>query len=582
MDRFPNLPESGTALRTPIDQLIEWSQTFPQVIYLNQLVARQLFTWTWSQALDDARRMASALRARNLPPGSRIAILSKNCAHWFLADFAIMLSGHISVPLFHNQSADSLRYVLEHSGSSLLFVGKLDEPAKVELALPADLPRISFPYPDALALRGEHWDELIVGHAPLALDVLPRLDDTATIIYTSGTTGNPKGAIHRFRQLAWAASQYRQVLQIEPEDSFLSYLPLSHVTERFLIEMTSIYSRTPVHFVDSVASFADDIQQVQPTVFFSVPRLWARFQIAILAKIPQNRLSLLLSLPLIADLTKRKLRRGLGLSHARVVGSGSAPISPSLLEWYKKLDIGIQEGYSMTETFGYGTGYGTGYITSAPPEGIRIGYVGKPMPGLEMKIDSDGEILLRTPSLMDGYYKDAEKTAEVMTRDGYYRTGDMGEITPDGYLKITGRVREQFKTAKGKFVSPAPIEKKLLANPYIEHVCVMGSGMPKTAAVIDLSEHGLQQPHETIDHSIVKTVVAVNLTLEKHEQIGRVIIVSDAWSIENNFLTPTLKMKRRTVEQRYVALAERAFQQLNLVMWEQRPAIKQVEGYAGA
>ncbi len=544
--------------KTPVDMLVHWAHTRPNDIYLHQPVRREWRSWSWAQTLDEVSRMATALKARGYAPGSRIAILSKNCAHWFMADFAIMLAGYVSVPLFQNQSPEGIRYVLEHSDAKLVFVGKLDEPDKVDAALPATLARIAFPYPGKL--HGDDWDELLARHPPAALETAPVLDDVATFIYTSGTTGHPKGAVHRYRQIAAATAAGRRAFGLNPQDSFFSYLPLSHAAERFMVEMISVYGGVPVYFAESLETFAADLQHVQPTLFFAVPRLWTKFQQGILAKLPQRKLDLLLRLPIVSGLIRRKIRHGLGLSRARLIISGAAAISPALQQWYQRLGVNIQEGYAMTELFCYGV------IT--PPDGIRIGYVGKPLPGLEVKTAANGELLLRCPAVMDGYYRDPEKTAEVLTPDGFYRTGDLGEIDREGYVRITGRAREQFKTAKGKFVSPTHIEGKLLENQAIEQICLMGSDLPHTIAVAVLSEQARQSARDALQASLAATVDRVNRVLEKHEQVGKLVVVSEPWTIDNGLLTPTLKLKRHVVEQRYLSLVEKLIEHPDVVMWE--------------
>ena len=545
--------------QTPVDMLLHWAQTRPDAVYLHQPVNRIWQHYTWAQVLDQASRMAGALQQMGLPRGSRIAIISKNCAHWIMADLAIMLGGYISVPLFQNQASDTTRYVLQHAEVQLAFVGKLDEPARVDAALPADLPRIVFPYPDALP--GQRWDSLISSHAPLPLDTLPAMVDIATIMYTSGTTGNPKGAQHRFRQVSYAASQGCAEFAMSDADRFFSYLPLSHAAERFMVEMISLYGGVPVYFTESLETFPSDLQKVQPTLFFSVPRLWTRFQLGILQKLPQAKLDKLLAIPLLRNLIKAKIKRGLGLSRARMVVTGAAATPPSLLQWYARLGIQIQEGYAMTEAFCYG-------LVNRPGK-IRIGTVGQPLPDCQLRISDEGEIQLKNAALMDEYYREPEKSAEVLTSDGWYRSGDIGEVDQDGYLRITGRLKDQFKTAKGKFVDPAPIEGKLLENQSLEQLCLMGSNLPSTVAVAVLSEAAQQQPRDAVTRSLQATLDKTNASLDKHEQISRLIILRQPWTIEGGELTPTLKLKRHIVEQRQAATVQAALAQTHAIYWEQ-------------
>jgi len=550
---------------TCVDAFIAQAKKHPDAIYLHQPLNRQWRTWTWAQALDETRRMAGAIAAKNFPRGSRIGILSKNCAHWVMADMAILMAGHVSVPMYQNQSAEVTRYVLEHSGAVLVFTGKLDEPERAQEGLPAGLPRISFPYPQKLA--GDDWDAVVKAHQPLPLDTLPALDDVASIMYTSGTTGNPKGVVTRFRHIEAGISAGMRLFKFDERDRYLSYLPMSHVAERALVEMGSLYTGMTLYFVESLDSFAADLQVAQPTAFFAVPRLWTRFQMGVLAKMPQAKLDRLLSIPIISGLVKKKIRAALGLAKARVIASGAAPISPSLLDWYARLGITICEVYGMTETFGQGTTTARG--------GARAGSVGLPYDTVEIKLGDGalnggaaGEVLLRTPALMDGYYREPEKTAEVITPDGFYRSGDLGEISPDGALRIVGRVREQFKTGKGKFVSPAPIESLLMENNLLEQVCVMGSGLPQPVAVAVLSDVGKSQPREAVEAAMSQLVKTVNAKLEHHERLAKLVLTTDPWTIENGMLTPTLKLKRQPMEDRYGTAAEQWGQDPALVLWQ--------------
>lgn len=558
---------SQEKLITCIDALIAQACRRPNTVYMHQPVDRQWRTWTWGQTLDEVRRMAGALAVKGFPRGSRIAIMSKNCAHWVMADLAILMAGHISVPMYPNQSAEVTRYVLEHSKVVLVFTGKLDDPEQVGQTLPAGLPHIVFPYPKRL--HGDDWDEVVKAHEPLPLDQLPTLDNVASIMYTSGTTGNPKGVVIRFRQIAAGISSGMKAFKFDEHDRYLSYLPMSHVAERALVEMGSLYTGMTLYFVDSLDTFVQDLQVAQPTGFFSVPRLWARFRSGVLARMPQEKLDRLLRIPIVSGLVKRKIRKALGLHKARMVGSGAAPISPMLLDWYARLGIVILEVYGMTETFGHGTTTAMG--------GARSGSVGKPYEGAEIKLGDGalnggaaGEVLLRTPALMDGYYLEPEKTREVITPDGFYRTGDLGEIAPDGALHIVGRVREQFKTAKGKFVSPASIEGLLMENHLLEQVCVMGNGLPQPVAVAVLSDIGRTQPRQAVEMALVQLVKTVNARLDSHEKLAKLVLTTVPWTIENGMLTPTLKLKRQPLEAHYAAMIEKWMQSPSLVLWQEQ------------
>ncbi|MEK1907795.1 MAG: AMP-binding protein, partial [Pseudomonas sp.] len=430
----------------PLQRFQHWVAQCPDRVWLRQPVSGTWHDFTWQQVDDQARRLATALQSLGCAPGERVALLAKNCAEWLISDLAIMMAGLVSVPLYPLQSAESIAYVLEHAACKVIILGKLDEPAKLEAGIGPQVLRIAMPYP---TLRADYqWHE-VQAHTPLQVPHVQQADQLLSILYTSGTTGQPKGVMLSAGAMACAAASSCAELRIGEGDQFFSFLPLSHAAERFLVEMNSLYSGAQVAFVESLETFASDLQHIRPTVFFSVPRLWTRFQQGVLERLPQRKLDLLLRVPLLGGLLARKIKRGLGLDRARILVSGAAAISPGLLEWYRRLGLVICEGYGMTENFAYGT--------FNRPGQVRFGSVGRPMPSLELRIADNGEVLFRGPTLMQGYYREPELTTQALA-DGWLHTGDKGEVDGDGYLRITGRVKDIFKTSKGKYVAPAPIE----------------------------------------------------------------------------------------------------------------------------
>jgi long-chain acyl-CoA synthetase len=484
--------------------------------------------------------MASALHALGCAPGDRVALLAKNCAEWLIADFAIMLAGLVSVPLYPLQSAESIDYVLRHSQCKAIFLGKLDEPDKLAAGIPAEVVRIAMPYP---TIKAEHgWHALLAAHQPLAVGHEQTADGLLSILYTSGTTGQPKGVMLSAEAFAIAGSRSVAELGITEADQYFSYLPLSHAAERFLVEMNALYSGGRVAFVESLDTFASDLRHVRPTVFFSVPRLWTRFQQGVLEKLPQAKLSRLLRIPLLGRLVARKIRQGLGLDRARILVSGAAAIPRALLEWYQSIGMTVCEGYGMTEHFAYGC--------FNRPGQVRFGTVGRPMPGNELRIADSGEILLRCPCLMLGYYLDPEKTAETI-EDGWLHTGDKGEVDAQGYLKITGRVKDIFKTSKGKYIAPAPIEGEIAKNLWVEQVCLMGSNLDQPLALIELSPAAREQAREQVAADLAQTLAQLNAQLEAHERVSHFILVREAWTVDNGCMTPTMKIRRNVLEARF-------------------------------
>ncbi len=524
----------------PLERLALWVEKRPDAVWLSQPVNGQWHDFTWAQVDDQARRMATALQALGCAPGDRVALLAKNCAEWIIADLAIMLAGLISVPLYPLQSAESIDYVLRHSQCKAIFLGKLDEPAKLAPGIPAEVMRIAMPYPTIEANHG--WHALLTAHQPLRDGHTQSPDELLSILYTSGTTGQPKGVMLSAKAFAIAGGRSVKELQITEQDQYFSYLPLSHAAERFLVEMNALYSGGRVAFVESLETFASDLRHVRPTVFFSVPRLWTRFQQGVLEKLPQPKLVRLLRIPLIGGLVARKIRKGLGLDRARILVSGAAAIPRALLDWYQSIGLTICEGYGMTEHLAYGC--------FNRPGQVRFGTVGRPMPGNELRIAENGEILLRCPSLMLGYYQDPEKTAETIT-DGWLHTGDKGEVDAAGYLKITGRVKDIFKTSKGKYIAPAPIEGEIAKNLWVEQVCLMGSNLDQPLALIELSPAAREHAREQVAADLAQTLQQLNAQLEAHERLSHFVLVREAWTVDNGCMTPTMKIRRNVLEARF-------------------------------
>ena len=503
----------------------------------------QWHKFTWKQAATETRKLAAVLQSYNLPPKSRIALVSKNCAHWIIADMAIMMAGYESIPIYPNVGAETLSYVLKHSESKILLVGKLDDWNFMKAGLPADVECISFPWYGPKQDGFKYWEDLTKNIAPLQGKPDRDLDDIMTIIYTSGTTGTPKGVVHTYRNLGWAVATGKASFGLENGSAKLfSYLPLSHIAERMLTELAGVNSNSEIWFAESLDLFVKNLSEAQPTIFFAVPRIWTKFQMGILAKLPQSRLNILLSIPIVKNIIRAKIKKGLGLNNCTNYLSGAAPISISLINWWAKLGVQIEEVYAMTENCA---------ISHANKKtDFKAGTQGKPMSGVEVKFTDAGEILVKVPCNMQGYYREPELTAEAL-QDGWLHTGDRGVVDSDGFLKITGRVKELFKTDKAKYVAPAPIEMKICKNNYIEQVCVVGSNLPQPIGLVVLSAEGKAKEQSYMRQSLSKTLELINPELEKHERLHTLVVLKDDWTIENGLLTPTMKIKRNPIEDKY-------------------------------
>jgi long-chain acyl-CoA synthetase len=364
-----------------------------------------------------------------------------------------------------------------------------------------------------------------------------------TIIYTSGTTGNPKGVVHTYHNFAYAVKVGKDYFGLKDgEDRLFSYLPLSHIAERMLIEMAGLYVNAEIWFAESLDLFVQNLAEAQPTIFLAVPRIWTKFQMGILAKLPQNKLNILLSIPVVNNLIRNKVKKGLGLANCKHYITGAAPIPASLVNWWAKLGVVIEEVYGMTENCAISH-------CNKPPQ-YKVGTQGKPFPGTDVRFSEVGEILVKVPCNMVGYYKEPELSAEAL-KDGWLHTGDKGVVDADGFLNITGRVKEIFKTDKGKYVAPAPIEMKLSRNQYIEQICVVGAFMPQPMALVVLSADGKAMDVSVISETLKETLAIVNEKLEKHERLKKIVVVKEDWTVENGLLTPSLKIKRGPIEKKY-------------------------------
>lgn len=559
---------ASAAPRLILDFVYEHEAQTPDRLYLTQPIGgREVVDYTWGQVVDQARRMAAHLKTLGLEPGARIAMLSANCAHFIMAELAIWMAGGTTVAIFPNEAPATVRHVLEHSGPSLLFVGKLDQWAQQRSAVPDDLPCIALPL--APPTPFEPWDDITRHTAPQVGNVVRAPGDLAMICYTSGSTGEPTGVMHSFERVSDTSIRIVDYLGgiygAGVTGRSLSYLPLAHIFERAWVECASLVDgRGHIYFTESLETFAQDLIRARPNGFISVPRLWLKFQQAVHARMSPDVLDGLLDDPVSGPVVAREVLKGMGLDQVITASSGSAPIPPELIDWYRRLGLNLMEGYGMTEDFAYS--HGSSDEFHAP------GYVGVPLPGVEVRISDEGEVLIKSPGQTVGYYRRPDLDAESFTADDYFRSGDQGDRLPNGLLKITGRLKEIFKTSKGKYVAPAPIENRLLAHPMVESAIVSGSGQAAPYAVVVLTEDWRAKVDKTISRVQVEMALSslladVNGALAHHEKLAMVVVAPQPWSVENGCLTPTLKIKRARIEAMLGLQAARWTAQRSPVVW---------------
>jgi len=557
-----------TTAKLILDYVYEHEAAHPGKVFLTQPVGgNQVVNYTWAQTLAQAQRMAAHLKSRGFAPGARIAILSKNCAHFIVAELAIWMAGYTTVAIFPTETAETVHYVLDHSEASLLFVGKLDTWPQQQPGLPAGLPCIAFPLAPRTAF--DAWDAIVERTSPLEGRPQRKQDDLAMLIYTSGSTGQPKGAMVSFGAFTRAGEgvtqNIRETVGDVADSRALSYLPLAHSFERSWVEAAAlVYGATQVFFAESLDTFLQDLQRARPTLFISVPRLWLKFQQGVFAKMPPKKLDRLLGIPILGRIVAKKVLKGLGLDQVLVAGSGSAPIPAELIAWYRRLGLNLLEGYGMTEDNSYS--HTSNAQFNAP------GYVGVALPGVQVQISDEGEILIKSPAQFSGYYKQPELTAASFTEDGFFRTGDLGEQRVDGLLKITGRAKELFKTAKGKYVAPAPIENELNAHPMVELSMVSGVGQPSAYAMVVLAESMRPQLGDAavrarVQSELGRLLQQVNQHRPDYEQLRMIVVAREPWAIENGCLTPTMKIKRSRIEASVAPLVEGWYAAQGPVVW---------------
>ena len=553
-----------------IDELFDfpfydWEQKLNNQPFLKQPYGNLWENYTWGEVGIMSRKLATGLKSMGLKNKSHIGLVSKNCREWIIADLAISMAGHISVPFFPTLKSHEIEKLLDFGDVDALFVGKLENWEEMKKGVRDDMPIISFPHykNHSKILKGEKWFDFIERFEPQTENFQPKLNDVWTIIFTSGTTGDPKGVVLTYETLynTKRITEDGNPLKVDfsGKNDFISYMPLNHIFERVVIEHTAFRFGGTISFVESLESFAKNLSDVQPTAFQGVPRIYSKFQEKILEKMPQKKLTSLLKIPIISWLVKRKLKNALGMSRVKAVVTGAAAMPLELLDWYKTIGIYITNGYGMTENCATCTNLN-------PYQPLGRGSVGKPTPGVDLKISDQGEILMKGPFILSEYYKNEEITKETL-KDGWLHTGDKGHIDNDGFLYITGRVKDMFKTSKGKYIEPGVLESYFGKINDFSQICVVGLNCTQPILLAVPTEIAVQNK-DIVSEKLSKVLIDVNEKLDNYKKISKIILVKEDWVPENGMTTPTLKIKRAKIDEKFSPMYSDWEKSEKTVIWE--------------
>jgi len=523
---------------------------------------------------------ARGLYALGMRKGDRIALHAENSTEWLIVDQAALSLGAVTVPIYTTQPGDQIRYIVDNAGARLYIVST----QALFDACPPDLKTVpSLEY--VIGIFGPFGDLSyadVLARGQGALDFVPpevTSDDLATLVYTSGTTGVPKGVMLSHGNITSNMLAVAECLPFTPPITALSYLPLSHCFER-IASIAYLYLGCPIYFVEDFLEIKDDIQTVRPHHMTTVPRLLEKVHAGLnqLAKSTKGLKGALLRWAmrlaeaydveagkgpaghgLAEKLVYKKIRENFG-GNLRYFTSGGAALSPAIQAFFNGLGIMCGQGYGLTET--------SPVITCYTRDNIRPRSVGTCIRDVEVKIADDGEILARGPNIMQGYYKMPEKTAAVITKDGWFHTGDIGHLDSDGHLYITDRKKQLFKLSTGKYIAPTPIEISLCNSPLIEQAVVLGPGRRYCSALITVDAAALAKEtgpadsdsiHPKVIARIQAIVDGVNESLPPWEQVKKFCILEAPFSIEAGELTPTMKVKRTVVQEKYHEQIERLY-----------------------
>lgn len=518
----------------------------PDRLWLKDRMGDEFTTWTWAQAEREVNAVAVWLERHYGNKQTVFGMLSRNRAHWMLADMAITASGNVSVPLFTTLLADTAEYILKFTDAKVLFVGESGNWNDIKKTLPANLDIVALPGVDP-EMDHIKWDDMLAeglradsqlsedsGNSP---SHICKSDDLQTLVFTSGTTGVPKGVMQTHASMLVPMQRCVGAIEFSDYPRFLSYLPLAHVAERQLIWIQSLIYGGEITFNEDLTTLLRDMADTKPHYLFGVPRVWEQLQQGVLAKFG-GQAAFDEALQKDKQAVQENVVKALGLENAEYLLTAAAPTPAALIDWYQNIGVTLMEGYGQSEAMG---------LIANTNESRKVGSIGVPLDGVEVRISDEGELCVRADGLATGYYKNPEKTAETFV-DGWVRTGDKATVDDDGFYYLTGRVKDHFKTMQGKFVSPPPMEGAFSECEVVEQLCLLGRGYSKTVMVVVLTSLARTLDKSAVEEQVAATVADVNCSVEHHAHIGAVIITTEPWTIENGVLTPTMKIKRDEIE----------------------------------
>ena len=525
----------------PLDQLAKQVSIYKKKPFLFYKKNGQWKNYSWAEVQDKAQIIAGSLKKIGLKPKSKIAILSENSPEWIIIDLALMIGEYISVPIYPSANAKTVNYILLNSNSQAIFIGKTNNNnAKSTLVEQKNI--ITLGMPNESLKTDYSWYHILNYGIHQTEYNKQNNNQPCTIIYTSGSSGAAKGVVHSMESLSWAAYSASKKTQLTDKDRFFAYLTFAHITERIFIEFAGIYSGAQIYFNDHKQNIFKNTKYSKPTIFLATPRI---------LQIIQRSLKEIKSIKILMyiienNFFKKKIttliQKKLGLHKVRILGCGTAPIEKSILEWFEKINISICEAWGMTENAAYS-------IINYPINKDKIGSIGKPDSDCKCKINPhNNELLFKSPALMLEYYNMKEATNSAFDKDGYLKTGDIATKDQEDYFFINGRLNENFKTAKGKFINPVNMEK-IIRNKItmIDNLCVIGTGLRQPVLV----GHHNEKNQDNISKEIYSNMTNINQELESHERIYLVILDKQKWTTKNGLITPTLKIKRKEIEDHY-------------------------------